>query len=111
MSKRLNGSKVQTAATPGKRRSARYTPETRERAVALVLGGVKREKILREIGCTGESLTQAVAQKGQGEAGQNCHEHGPGRHRRGQRGGCSPGAGDGADTGADIGPRHGDGAE
>ena len=38
------------------RRSARYTLETRERAVALVLGGVKREKILREIGCTGESL-------------------------------------------------------
>ncbi|HAK95452.1 MAG TPA: hypothetical protein DCM87_10705 [Planctomycetes bacterium] len=33
-----------------------YAPETDERAVALVLSGVKREKILREIGCTGESL-------------------------------------------------------
>ena len=47
---------VQAVAAPRNGRSARYAPETIERAVALVLSGVKREQILREIGCTGESL-------------------------------------------------------
>ncbi|HOE31592.1 MAG TPA: DDE-type integrase/transposase/recombinase [Planctomycetota bacterium] len=56
MSHRHNGSEVQAGAAPRNGRSVRYAPETIERAVALVLSGVKREKILREIGCTGESL-------------------------------------------------------
>ena len=55
MSTRHDRSKLQPAE-PTNGRSTRYPPEVREKAVALVLSGVKRKEVLREIGCSGECL-------------------------------------------------------
>lgn len=55
MSNRHHVSSVQPwAAANG--RSTRYPPEVQERAVGLVLSGVRRKEVLREIGCSGECL-------------------------------------------------------